>query len=1138
MICPSCGHENPEGNKFCGECAAPLVPTPSSQAEERKVVTVLFCDLVGFTASSDNADPEDVRARIRPYHSRLRTEIEGYGGTVEKFIGDAVMAVWGTPVAQEDDAERAVRTALDLMDAVAAMGEEIGAPALRARAGVLTGEAAVNLAAQGEGMVAGDLVNTASRIQSAAPAGQVFVGDATRRATEAAVVYEDAGLHELKGKAEPLRLHRALRVVAGVGGALKSMGLEPPFVGRERELRLVKELFHASAEDRKAHLLSVVGIGGIGKSRLSWEFYKYIDGLSDTMFWHRGRCLAYGEGVTYWALAEMVRMRARIVEAEEPSSAAEKLRACVEASVPDPEERRWIEPRLASLLGLEERAAHDREDLFGAWRLFFERLAEQLPVIMVFEDMQWADTSLLDFIEHLLDWSRSHPVFVMTLARPELAERHPHWAAGQRNFTSQYLEPLSTKAMEQLLTGLVPGLPEELRSQILARAEGIPLYAVETVRMLLDRGLLVREGNEYRTAGQVDKLEVPETLHALIAARLDGLSPDERRLVQDAAVLGKTSTKPALSALSGFPEEELDPILSSLVRKEILNVQADPRSPEHGQYGFLQDLVRTVAHDGLSRHDRRLRHLAAAEYLEQAWGSEEEEIVEVVASHYLEAHRADPSDVDAGHKARGMLVRAAERAASLGAGGEARRYYEQAIELAEDPLMEADLHERAGEAAALTADAAGARQHFERAETLFEELGRTRSAGRVQAALADLSFEAGDVVDAARRMERAHQALSSEEPGEELATVAAQLGRFLYFSGREDEALAPIEEALELAESLALREVFSHALNTRALMLQPKGRNEEAGVLLQHALQVALDADVPSAAFRSYNNLVALLARQDRHEEELETSRRGLELARRVGNRRWEWKFRSDMVNPLVHLGRWDEAVAIRDALGAEGALGVIAVAVEMAPIIPALLARGDLDEARAIVRSLEERADTREVQFHDTLAAARAMVARADGRPEEAIAIAEEILGDGQRSPADLAMRDIAVEGILAGLDLGEVERARGLLGLVERMPPGLFVPILQAQLPRLQARVAIAEGATAEPDFTPAEKAFRDFTMPFELAVTLLEHAEWLASAGRSQESSPLLEEAGEIFDRLQATPWLDRVEQARGRLSAGAS
>src|SRR5213079_2180247 len=316
-------------------------------------------DLVGFTAASESRDAEDTRELLSSYFDTCRRLIELYGGTVEKFIGDAVMAVWGTPIAQEDDAERAVRAALDLVAAVSALGDEIGAPGLRARAGVLTGEAAVNVGATGEGMVAGDLVNTASRIQSVAEPGSVFVGAATRRATEQAVAYEPAGDHELKGKEGTTTLWRAQRVVSARRGELKSDGLEAPFVGRERELRQLKELFHACSEERKAHLVSITGVAGIGKSRLAWEFYKYFDGIAEIVYWHRGRCLAYGEGVTYWALADMVRMRCQIAEEEGAAAARAKLAATLDEHVLDAEERRFVAPALAQLLGVAEEGVQD-----------------------------------------------------------------------------------------------------------------------------------------------------------------------------------------------------------------------------------------------------------------------------------------------------------------------------------------------------------------------------------------------------------------------------------------------------------------------------------------------------------------------------------------------------------------------------------------------------------------------------------------------------------------------------------------------------------------------------------------------------------------------------------------------------------
>ena len=360
----------------------------AAPAAERRLVSVLFADLVGFTTLSESRDAEEVRELLSRYFDTCRRLIELYGGTVEKFIGDAVMAVWGTPTATEDDAERAVRAALDIVAAVSALGQEVGADDLRARAGVLTGEAAVTIGATSEGMVAGDLVNSASRIQAVAEPGKVLVGESTRRATEQTIAYADAGSHELKGKAGLVELWQALRVVSGARGSLKSPGLEAPFVGRDRELRQIKDLFHTSTEERRAHLVSVTGVAGVGKSRLMWEFYKYFDGLPQITYWHRGRCLSYGEGVTYWALADMVRMRCRIAEDEEPETARGKLHATLEEHVPDAEEREFLAPRLAHLLGLAEHQARDKQDLFGAWRLFFERLADVYATVLVFEDMQ------------------------------------------------------------------------------------------------------------------------------------------------------------------------------------------------------------------------------------------------------------------------------------------------------------------------------------------------------------------------------------------------------------------------------------------------------------------------------------------------------------------------------------------------------------------------------------------------------------------------------------------------------------------------------------------------------------------------------------------------------------------------------
>jgi class 3 adenylate cyclase len=1109
-----------------------VVPAPAASVAreapvaERRHVTVLFADLVGFTTASEARDAEETRELLSRYFDLAKTLIDRYGGTVEKFIGDAVMAVWGTPVATESDAERAVRAALDLVAAVPELD-----PGLRARAAVLTGEAAVTLGADGQGMVAGDLVNTASRVQSVAAPTTVLVGEATRRASDSAIVYEPAGEETLKGKAGAVPVWRALRVVSGVGGELKSVGLEPPFVGRELELKLIKELFHRSATDGRAQLVSVTGIAGIGKSRLVWEFYKYFDGIVEPVWWHRGRCLAYGEGVAYWALADMIRMRCRIGEDEDPASARQKLAATLDEQVTDAEERAFIRPRLAQLLALEEGVSGDRQDLFAAWRLFFERLSDSNPVVLAFEDLQWADASLLDFIEYLLEWSRDTPLFIITLARPDLHERRSGWGAGQRHFSSLYLDPLSEGAMEELLEGLVPGLPEQLRERILARAEGIPLYAVETVRMLLDRGLLRQEGSAYALTGPVDILEVPETLHALIAARLDGLAADERRLLLDGAVLGKTFTLAALGALAEATAGELEPVLAGLVRKEILGLQSDPRSPERGQYGFLQDLVRHVAYETLSRRERKLRHLAAAAHLEGA--ADEDELAEVMASHYLAAVAAAPDADDAAAlrtKAGAMLARAGERAGSLGAPEEGQRHYDQAAALADEPLAEASLLERAGRLALRAGSPTDARARFERAITLYTAAGDMGASARASAALAEADVLEGSLEEAAARLEEAVRALDEREDGAELAQALAGLGRVQVLSGHPDEAAAAIERALGLAERLGLPEVFVEGLNTRALVLRFGARTAESRILLEAAVSRAHDEQLYRSELRARNNLMALLQSADRITDMPGLGERAVALARRRGDRGWEARIHASLIVVYYMLGRWDEALAIEAQWDAPTTDDMLRA--ELLNAAPIRCERGELERADAIVAGAEtlRRHDNPEMRANFGWLEARRL--RAHARPGEALVVAEQTLETlDVRNVVDPYMKVLRIEACEAAIDFGDLEATERLLAVPESLARGETTPMLEGQTWRLRARLQAARGDDdrVHERFSAAAARFQEFGFVFYEAVTLLEHAEWLLGQARTEDAAPLFDDARATFQRLRATPWLARLEAA---------
>ena len=892
--CPTCGEPNRPEARFCGGCGATLAREPSDSAapagpssrsasvdhsgSERRLVTVLFADLVGFTPFSEDRDPEAVRDLLSAYFDATRLVIERHGGTVEKFIGDAVMAAWGTPIAHEDDAERAVRAALGIVDSVRGLGA-----GLEARVGVLTGDAAVTIGATNEGMVAGDLVNTAARLQGVALPGAVLVGEATMRAASAAIEFEPAGEQELKGKAVPIPAWIARRVIADRGGQNRTAALEPPFVGRDEELRQLKELLHATGRERRVRMVSITGQAGIGKSRLAWELEKYVDGITENVYWHRGRSPAYGEGVTFWALGEMICRRAGLAETDDEATTRARLGAMVEDFVPDEADRAWVGPAVLTLLGLEPPPAGGREVMFAAWRILFERVASRGTAVLLFEDLHWADLGLLDFVEHLVTNTKGVPILVVTLARPELFDRRPDWGTGFRNLTTMALEPLTDEAMRELLAGMAPGLPEALVGPVVKRAEGTPLYAVETIRALLADGRLEQVDGRLRATGDFGALTVPETLRSLVASRLDGLDPTDRALVLDGAVLGQTFTLHALAAVSGLPEDELEPRLRGLVRRELLEVELDPSSPERGQYGFVQSLIREVAYGTLARRERRARHLAAARYFEATGDAE---VAGVLATHYLAAHEASSEGPEAdavAAQARIALRAAADRAVDLGSLDQAVTYFEQALTITPEPTERAALLDRL----AYTATLVGRYETGVAAATasieLYRAAGDLDGVARASGALGSIQMDAGMMDEAVGTLEGAIGGLAPQGSETLRADLEARLSRAFMRIGRDRDAVAAADRALEIAERRRLEAVVTEALINRGAALAALGRWREGAAVLQAAVERAQASGDISVELRARNNLATSIGNGDPRRA-MEITLEAMEIARRVGD--------------------------------------------------------------------------------------------------------------------------------------------------------------------------------------------------------------------------------------------------------------
>src|SRR5918996_144803 len=943
--CPQCGEVVASGLAYCTACGAELEPdaalTPIT--EERKIVTVLFADLVGFTGRAERLDPEDVRGLLAPYHARLKHELERYGGTVEKFIGDAVVALFGAPLAHEDDPERAVRAALAIREAIGELNAADPSLGLRVRIGVTTGEAMVTLGARpsaGEGMAAGDVVNVAARLQTSAPPGGILVDEATHRATQRVIEYRETEPVRAKGKAEPVPAWEVVapRTRLGVDIAFRG-GAE--LVGRRQELDLLLATLSNDPD----------------------VFVK----------WRQGRSLPYGEGVSFWALGEMVKSQAGILESDDAEAAGEKLASAVSGVLGEPEEARWVVRHLRPLVGLGRTQSAGREEAFTAWRRFFEALAEQRPLLLVFEDVHWADDGLLDFVDHLVDWTAGVPLLVICTARPELLDRRPSWGGGKRNALTVSLSPLS----DEEITALLRSLGSDVRETLLARAGGNPLYAEEFVRML--------------TAGVADgEMPLPGSIQGIIAARLDTLSPDEKAVLQDAAVVGKVFWAGALAAVGDLAGDAVEERLRTLDRKEF--VRRERRSSVSGETAFVFPPLppRDLAYGQIPRPQRAEKHRLTAEWIESLAGDRIEDVADLVAHHYgsaLEFARASGQEIDdLAERARLAYREAGDRATALNAFAPAARFYGAALELwpeADEERPYLLLHH--GQAL-FRAEGGGAEILTEAGEMLLD-IGDLESAAEAEIMLGELAVQDARRAEGARHLHGAAELVADRPPSRSKAFVLANFARYRMATDANEDAIRVGFEAFQMAEELGLDDLRAHALNTigvaRVSLGAPGGLAD-----LERSVAVTEELNSPEVV-RAYNNLASTMVGLGDLRRSYELYDRGRRAAERFGHAILLRFYEVQRMDQAYWTGEWDEAVRLStDFLSAPGErLQGLDARVIRARV---RLARGDVEGALEDSEAVTvEPAEYRGLQFAFPALAVRARVLAEADRGGEAASVA-----------------------------------------------------------------------------------------------------------------------------------------------------
>jgi class 3 adenylate cyclase/tetratricopeptide (TPR) repeat protein len=1146
--CPNCGEENPERARFCIVCGTALTGPPRP-AEERKVVTVLFCELTGLP-DPGRSDPEDVRARLAPYLLRIRGEIEAKGGTLDKFLAQGMLGVFGAPLAHEDDPERAVRSALAILDSVAELNASADGPGLSPRVGIETGEVVV---AFGQGpqigeSVTGDVVNTASRFLTVAHPGWAIVGQTTYAATREVFDYEDLGTVTVKGKREALSVWRPLgaRSRLGVGVEARERPAAP-FVGRADERALLMMVFGRAVRGSSVQLVTVTGEPGIGKSRLIAEFKGSLEALPDPVRWRQGRCLPYGEGITFWALGEVVKAEAGILESDQADEAAAKLRAAIDALIADASERAWFRTRLSPLIGVGSASSADRAESFAAWRRFIEAIAARSPLVLAIEDLHWADPAMVAFLVHLAASTAPLPVLIVVSARPELYARHPTWGGGKGNTLTVALPPLSREETATLIGSLLDraALPTAAESTLLEQAGGNPLYAEEFVRMLTDRGLIDGRG---RVTAELGSLAFPDSVHALIAARLDALAAEEKSLLQDASVVGKVFWAGALAELGGVPVGDVRNALDGLAGRELVRPSRTSSIAGELEYQFWHGLVRDVAYGQIPRAVRADRHRRAAAWLERVAGERVADHAEVLAYHArraLELSLASGRGAGAGDatwsadmgalrdQARRYLTLAGERAMSLDVT-KAEEHLRAALELTgREDAGRADVIRSLAETAFLAGRLEEAQGLYEDAVTALDGADRASDAAAARVGLFRVLQYRGETGPARDLLSDATRVLEREPPGPALTQAIVEAAGALMTSGRFREAIAEADRGIVVARQVGDAEQEIRALGFRGYarvgLGETNGLDEE-----REALERALALGLGRTTAVAYNNVANDLRMVEGPAAAVATFDAGVAFADARGLDEMAAWMRMTSLLPLIDLGDWDEVLRrggeVMDDAKRRGAGYDEAFAGAIRAYV--LAHRGDPAAAAAVDELLPRAREIGDPQVLEGALTAASLVRLSQDAASDAAALVEQALDATAEAGTDARswyLPDLVRTAIAAGeVDLGT------------RLTEGL-----RGTLPRYRLAIASARSALLEASgevehaagwFGGVAALWEAYGHVPERALALLGLGRCLVALGRPAEALAPLRDARDGFERLQAGP--SQAEADRLLARAGAA